>query len=41
MQEMAGMLFAYLGPQPAPLLPYWELFDYKNGFRADRVLLPA
>jgi 5,5'-dehydrodivanillate O-demethylase len=29
---MAGMLFAYLGPDPAPLLPYWELFDYKNGF---------
>jgi 5,5'-dehydrodivanillate O-demethylase len=31
-QEMAGLLFAYLGPLPAPVLPRWELFDYKNGF---------
>src|SRR5580704_1401848 len=38
-QEMAGMLFAYLGPDPAPLLPYWELFDYENGF-AQIVLAP-
>lgn len=32
-QEMAGLLFAYLGPAPAPLLPRWELFDYANGFK--------
>jgi len=25
-QEMAGLLFAYLGPQPAPLLPRYDLF---------------
>lgn len=31
-QEMAGLLFAYLGPLPAPELPRWEIFDYKNGF---------
>jgi 5,5'-dehydrodivanillate O-demethylase oxygenase subunit len=31
-KEMAGMLFAYLGPLPAPELPRWEIFDYKNGF---------
>src|SRR3954470_1049885 len=31
-QEMAGMLFAYLGPLPASELPRWEIFDYKNGF---------
>lgn len=31
-QEMAGMLFAYLGPLPAPVLPKWELYNYKNGF---------
>ena len=24
-QELGGMLFAYLGPQPAPLLPRWDL----------------
>ncbi|MBX5468101.1 MAG: aromatic ring-hydroxylating dioxygenase subunit alpha [Firmicutes bacterium] len=31
-REMAGLLFAYLGPLPAPELPRWELFDYRNGF---------
>jgi 5,5'-dehydrodivanillate O-demethylase len=31
-QEKAGMLWTYMGPQPAPLLPDWELFNYKNGF---------
>jgi 5,5'-dehydrodivanillate O-demethylase len=25
-QELAGMVFAYLGPEPAPLLPRWDLF---------------
>jgi 5,5'-dehydrodivanillate O-demethylase len=25
-QELAGLVFAYLGPQPAPLLPRWDLF---------------
>lgn len=29
----AGLLFVYLGPDPAPLLPNWELFDYEDGFR--------
>jgi 5,5'-dehydrodivanillate O-demethylase len=38
-QEMAGLIFAYLGPEPAPVLPRWELFDYKNGF-AQIVLAP-
>jgi 5,5'-dehydrodivanillate O-demethylase len=38
-QEMAGLIFAYLGPQPTPVLPRWELFDYKNGF-AQIVLAP-
>lgn len=31
-QVKAGLLWAYLGPQPAPLLPDWELFSLKNGF---------
>lgn len=38
-EEMAGLLFAYLGPLPAPVLPRWELFDYQNGF-AQIVLAP-
>ena len=25
-QELSGLLFAYLGPEPAPLIPRWELF---------------
>lgn len=28
----AGMLWAYLGPAPAPLLPDWEPFTWANGF---------
>jgi len=28
----AGLLWTYLGPQPAPLIPNWEPFTWKNGF---------
>lgn len=31
-QELAGLLFAYLGPAPIPLVPNWELFTLTNGF---------
>ncbi|TMH80308.1 MAG: Rieske 2Fe-2S domain-containing protein, partial [Betaproteobacteria bacterium] len=31
-REKAGLLWTYLGPQPAPLLPDWEPFSWKNGF---------
>jgi 5,5'-dehydrodivanillate O-demethylase len=31
-QAKAGLLWAYLGPQPAPLVPEWEPFTWKNGF---------
>ena len=31
-QVLAGMVFAYMGPEPAPLLPNWEPFSYGNGF---------
>jgi 5,5'-dehydrodivanillate O-demethylase len=31
-QEKAGMLWAYMGPLPAPLLPDWDAFGFKNGF---------
>ncbi len=30
---MAGLLWAYMGPQPAPELPVWEPFTWENGFR--------
>jgi 5,5'-dehydrodivanillate O-demethylase len=29
----AGLLWAYLGPHPAPLVPNWEFFGWQNGFR--------
>ena len=32
-EERAGLLWAYLGPKPAPLVPDWELFSWKDGFR--------
>jgi 5,5'-dehydrodivanillate O-demethylase oxygenase subunit len=31
-QAHAGLLWAYLGPAPAPLIPNWEPFTWKNGF---------
>lgn len=30
--ELAGLLWAYMGPEPAPQLPRWEPFTWKNGF---------
>lgn len=32
-ESMAGLLWAYLGPEPAPLVPNWEPFTWANGFR--------
>ena len=32
-EERCGMLWAYLGPEPRPLVPNWEFFTWKNGFR--------
>jgi len=32
-EEMGGLIWAYLGPQPAPLLPRWNLFVRPDGFR--------
>jgi 5,5'-dehydrodivanillate O-demethylase len=29
-QELGGLLFAYMGPNPAPALPRWDLFVAKN-----------
>jgi 5,5'-dehydrodivanillate O-demethylase len=31
-EAKGGLLWAYLGPQPQPLLPNWEPFTWKNGF---------
>jgi len=32
-RELAGLLWAYMGPLPAPELPVWEPFTWPNGFR--------
>ena len=32
-EELGGLIWAYLGPQPAPLLPRWDLFVVDNCFR--------
>lgn len=32
-QAMGGLIWAYLGPAPAPLLPQWDLFVKPGGFR--------
>jgi 5,5'-dehydrodivanillate O-demethylase len=32
-RELAGLLWAYMGPQPVPELPVWEPFIWGNGFR--------
>jgi len=31
-EPKAGLLWAYLGPLPAPLVPTWEPFTWANGF---------
>ncbi|MFM1814768.1 MAG: hypothetical protein RLZ98_1463 [Pseudomonadota bacterium] len=31
-RPLAGMLWAYMGPDPAPELPVWEPFTWENGF---------
>jgi 5,5'-dehydrodivanillate O-demethylase len=38
----AGLVWAYFGPQPAPLLPNWEPFTWKNGFvQITRAVVPC
>jgi len=32
-EELGGLIWGYLGPQPAPLLPRWDLFVREDGFR--------
>ena len=32
-EELGGLLWAYLGPEPRPIVPDWESFPWKNGFR--------
>ncbi|MFO0745792.1 MAG: Rieske 2Fe-2S domain-containing protein [Myxococcota bacterium] len=41
-EELGGLVFAYLGPQPAPLLPRYDVFVWPNALRdIGRALLPC
>jgi 5,5'-dehydrodivanillate O-demethylase len=41
-QEMAGLIFVYMGPQPVPVLPKWDMFVWDNVFRSVySVMLPC
>jgi len=31
-EAKSGLLWAYIGPEPAPLVPNWEPFTWENGF---------
>jgi 5,5'-dehydrodivanillate O-demethylase oxygenase subunit len=31
-EAKAGLLWAYMGPEPRPLVPTWEPFTWRNGF---------
>ena len=41
-EELGGLIFAYLGPEPAPLLPRWDILTWTNVTRTiDAVALPC
>jgi 5,5'-dehydrodivanillate O-demethylase len=33
-EELSGMIFVYMGPQPVPVLPNWDLFVWENVHRS-------
>ena len=33
-EELAGIIFAYIGPEPAPLLPRWDVLVRDDGVRS-------
>jgi 5,5'-dehydrodivanillate O-demethylase len=39
-QKLAGMLFAYMGPEPAPLLPRWDVLVREDGERKIQSMPP-
>ena len=40
-QELAGLIFAYLGPEPAPLLPRWDILVWPGVKYAYATVLPS
>lgn len=41
-QELGGLVFAYLGPEPVPLLPRWDVLVWDDGLRdIGRAVIPC
>ncbi|HXJ80587.1 MAG TPA: aromatic ring-hydroxylating dioxygenase subunit alpha [Candidatus Methylomirabilis sp.] len=41
-EELGGLIFAYLGPEPAPLLPRWDLMVWSSVLRdIGRAIIPC
>jgi 5,5'-dehydrodivanillate O-demethylase len=41
-QELGGLIFAYMGPEPAPLLPRWDILEWTGVTREiSSVMLPC
>ena len=41
-EELGGLIFAYMGPEPAPLLPNWDILTWTNVTRTINVVdMPA
>ena len=41
MQELNGLIWAYLGPQPTPLLPRWDVFAWEEANVTRRIQASA
>jgi 5,5'-dehydrodivanillate O-demethylase len=40
-QELGGLIFAYMGPEPAPLLPRWDVLVWEGHREAASTVLPC
>ena len=40
-EELGGLVFAYLGPEPAPLLPRWDILVWPGVRRVYATMLPC
>jgi 5,5'-dehydrodivanillate O-demethylase len=40
-EELGGLIFAYMGPEPAPLLPRWDILVWPGIRSATSVVLPC
>lgn len=40
-EELGGLVFAYMGPEPAPLLPRWDVLAWEGYKEAWSVMLPC